>query len=139
LGLKVIEPAVKPFACHLRQTGIVELQPFPQPVVPSDKGALSRLLRAPNEFLGEELLQRRDEFCLGIGFPIGRHEKSRVVLLTGMAPEKIFSIVEQKMPLSLACELGLQTLVDQFDKIRIIGRLTSFNRRSWSEKQSEQK
>ena len=71
LGLKVIEPAVKPFACHLRQTGIVELQPFPQPVVSGDKGALSRLPRAPNEFLGEELLQRRVEFCLWSVFPSG--------------------------------------------------------------------
>ena len=43
------------------------------------------------------------------------------------------------MPLSLASELGLRTLVDQFDKIRIIGRLTRIDRRSWSEKQNEQK
>jgi hypothetical protein len=127
LGLKIIEPAVKPFACHPRQTGIVELQPFPQPVISSDKGALSRLPRAPNKFIGEKLLQRRIEFRLWIGFPIGRHEKSRVVLLTGIAPEKIFSIVEQKMPLSLASELGLQTLADQLNKITIPGRLTSIN------------
>ena len=43
------------------------------------------------------------------------------------------------MPLSFAGELGLQTLVDQFDKIGILGRLTSINRRGWSEKQYEQK
>ena len=43
------------------------------------------------------------------------------------------------MPLSLAGELGLQTLVDQFDKIDIVGRLTCINRRDWSEKQHEQK
>jgi len=42
------------------------------------------------------------------------------------------------MPLSLAGELGLRTLVDQFDKIRISGRLTSIDLRSWSEKQNEQ-
>jgi hypothetical protein len=100
---------------------------------------LSRLLRAPNEFIGEELLQSRVEFCLWIGFPIGRHEKPRVVLLTGLAAKQILSVVEQKMPLSLAGELGLQTLVDQFDKVGIFGRLTRINRRSWSEKQQEQK
>ena len=43
------------------------------------------------------------------------------------------------MPLSLAGELGLQTLVDQFDKVGIFGRLTSINRQGWSEKQNEQK
>ena len=42
------------------------------------------------------------------------------------------------MPLSLVGELGLRSLVDQFDKIRIIGRLTRIDRRSWSEKQNEQ-
>jgi hypothetical protein len=107
-------------------------------MVPGDKGALSRLLRAPNEFLRKELLQRRVEFCLRVSLPIGRHEKSRVVLLTGMAPENIFSIVEQKMPLSLAGEFGLQTLVDQSGKIGAIGRLTRLNRREWSKKQNEQ-
>jgi hypothetical protein len=107
-------------------------------VVPGNKGTLSRLLRAPNEFLGEELLQRRVEFCLWVSFPIGRYEKSRVILLAGIAPEKIFSIVKQKMPLSLAGELSLRTPVDQFDKIRIIWRLTRTNRQGWSEKQREQ-
>ena len=43
------------------------------------------------------------------------------------------------MPLSLAGELRLQTLVDQFDKVGILGRLTSINRRGWCEKQDEQK
>ena len=43
------------------------------------------------------------------------------------------------MPLSLVGELGLQTLVNQFDKIGILGRLTGINRRGWSEKQNEQK
>ena len=53
-----------------------------------------------------------------VSFPIGRHEKSRVVLLAGIASEKIFSIVKQKVPLSVAGELGLQTFADQFDKMR---------------------
>jgi hypothetical protein len=138
VGLEIIEPSVKPFACQLRQTGIVELQPFPQPVVPGDKGALSRLIRAPNEFLGEELLQRCVEFCLWVSFPIGRHEKSRVVLFTGMAPEKIFSIVKKEMPLSLARELGVQTLIDQLNKIGVLGRLTRINRQGWKKKENEQ-
>jgi hypothetical protein len=42
------------------------------------------------------------------------------------------------VPLSFAGELGLQTLVDQFDKIGILGRLTCINRRGWREKQNEQ-
>ena len=42
------------------------------------------------------------------------------------------------MPLSLAGEFGLRTLVDQFDKIRIIGRFTRINRRGGSEKQNEE-
>jgi hypothetical protein len=107
-------------------------------VVPGDKGALSRLLRAPDEFLGEELLQRRVEFCLGIGFPIGRHEKSRVILLAGKAAEHILSVMEEKMPLSLAGKLGLPTLLDEFDKIRIIGRHTSIDLQGWNETQHEQ-
>ena len=41
------------------------------------------------------------------------------------------------MPLSLPGELGLQTLVDQFDKVTILGRLTRINRQGWSEKQHE--
>lgn len=44
-------------------------------------------------------------------------------MLAGVAAKQILSVVEQEMPLSLAGELGLRTLVDQFDKIRIIGRL----------------
>jgi len=99
---------------------------------------LSRLPRAPDEFLGEELLQRRVEFRLWISFSIGRHKKSRVVLLTGVATKQILPVVEQKMPLSLASELGVQTLVDQLNKIGILGRLTSINRRRWREKQREQ-
>ena len=43
------------------------------------------------------------------------------------------------MPLSIAGELGLQTLVDQFDKVGILGRLTRIYRRGWREKQYEQK
>jgi hypothetical protein len=99
---------------------------------------LSRLPRAPNKLLGEELLQRRVEFCLWISFPIGRHEKPRVVLLTCVAAKQILSVVEQEMPLSLAGELGLQTLVDQFDKVGILGRLTSIDRQNWNEKQNGQ-
>ena len=89
--------------------------------------------------MGKELLQRRVEFCLWIGFPIGRQEKPLAILFAGVAAKQILSVVEQEMPLSLAGELGLHTLVDQFDKISIIGRLTSINRQSWSEKQNEQK
>ena len=114
------------------------MHPFTQPVVPGDKGALRRLIRTPNEFLGEELLQRCVEFCLWVSLPIVRHEKSRVVLLTGMAPKQIFSIVEQKMPLSLASELSLQTLVDQFDKVSILGRPTRVNRQGRKKKENEQ-
>src|SRR5580765_587528 len=107
LGLKLGNPSFEPFACHLRQTGIVELQPLLQPVVPCDKGALSRLIRAPNEFIREELLQRRIEFCLWVSFPIWRHKKSRVVLLTGMAPKEVFSIVKQEVPFTVVRQLGL--------------------------------
>ena len=103
-------------------------------MVPGDKGTLSRLLRAPNKFIGKELLQRRVELCLWVSLPIWRHEKSRIVLLTGMAPKQILSVMEQEMPLPFAGELDLQTLVDQFDKIGILGRLTSINRRGGSEK-----
>jgi hypothetical protein len=137
MGLEVTEPAVKPFAGHLRQAGIVELQPFPQPVVPGDKGALGRLIRAPNEFLREELLERRVEFCLWVRLPIGRHEKTGVVLFAGVSSKQILSVMEQKMPLSLASESGLQTFVDQFDKIGILGRLTRVNRQGWKNKQNE--
>ncbi len=38
------------------------------------------------------------------------------------------------MPLPFTGELGLQTLVDQFDKIGILGRLIRINRRGWKEK-----
>jgi hypothetical protein len=100
---------------------------------------LSRLLRAPNELIGEELLQRRIEFCLRIGFPTGRHKKSRVVLLAGIAAKQILSVMEQEMPLSLAGEPGLQTFTDQFEKISILGRFAGINRQGWSEKQNEQK
>ncbi len=114
------------------------MQPFPQPVVPGDKGALCRLLRTPNEFLREELLQRRIKFCLWVSFPIGRHKKSLVVLLTGVAAKQILSVVEQEMPLSLTGKLGLQTLVNQFKKIRIIESLSRINLQGRNEKQHEQ-
>jgi hypothetical protein len=42
------------------------------------------------------------------------------------------------MPLSLVDELGLQTLVDQFDELGVLGRLTGIDRRGWREKQNEQ-
>lgn len=106
-------------------------------MVSSDKGALSRLIRAPNEFLREELLQRRVKFCLWVSFPIGRHEKPWVVLFTGMAPENIFSIVKQKVPFTVVRQLGLQSLIDQFDKIGILGRLTRINRQGWKKKENE--
>jgi len=43
------------------------------------------------------------------------------------------------MPFTLTGELGLRTLIDQFGKVGILGRLISINRQSWSEKQREQK
>jgi len=55
-----------------------------------------------------------------------------------MAPKQILSVMEQEMPLPFTGELGLQTLVDQFDKIGILRKLTCINRRGWREKQNEQ-
>ena len=43
------------------------------------------------------------------------------------------------MPLSFAGELGLRTLVDQFDKIMICGKLIRINRRGRSQEQDERK
>jgi hypothetical protein len=106
-------------------------------VVSGDKGALSRLSRSTNEFLGEKLRQCRIELCLWIGFPIGRHEKSRVILFTGIAPEKIFSIVKQKVPFTFSGKLDLPTIVDQVGKIGILGRLARSNWQGWKESQSE--
>jgi hypothetical protein len=139
LGLKIGEPPLEPLAGLGWEAGFIKCKALLQPGIPRDERTLSRLLRAPNEIIGEELLQRRVKFCLWIGFPIGRHEKSRVVLLAGVAAKQILSVVEQEVPLSLTGELGLQTLVDQFDKVGILGRLTSINRQGWSEKQNEKK
>ena len=55
-----------------------------------------------------------------------------------MAPKQIFSIVKKEMPLSLARELGVQTLIDQLNKIGVLGRLTRINRQGWKKKENEQ-
>ena len=139
MSLKIGIPPIEPLAGNRREAGFIKCEALLQPGIPGNECTLSRLLRAPNEFIGEELLQRRVEFCLWISFPIGRHEEPRVVLLAGVATKQIISIVEQEMPFSLVGDLGLQTLVNQFHKVGVLGRRTGINRRGWSEKQNEQK
>ena len=41
------------------------------------------------------------------------------------------------MPLSFIGELGLQTLVDQFDKVGIFGMAICTNRQGWKESQRD--
>ena len=138
LGLEVCEPALEPFAGHRWEAMLVETQSIPQPGIPGDKRALSRLLRPSNEFIGKKLLQRRIELRLRIDLPVRRHEESGVVLLADIAPPHILAIVKQQMPLSLASKLSLDRLTDEFRYIEIARSLLGLRRRRMSEKQADQ-
>ena len=59
-------------------------------------------------------------------------------MFAGVAAKQILSIVKQEVPLSLTGKPGLQTLVDEFDEIRILWRLTRIYQRDWKEKEREQ-
>ena len=113
-------------------------QSIPQPGIPGDKRALSRLLRPSNEFIGKKLLQRRIELRLRIDLPVRRHEEPGVVLLADIAPPHILAIVKQQMPLSLASKLSLDRLTDEFRYIEIARSLLGLRRRRMSEKQADQ-
>jgi len=95
------------------------LQLLFQPVVAGDERALGRLSRATDQFSGEELCKGRRKLSGRIRLPIGRQEKSWIILFALISAEEPLPVVQQQMPFTLPRKLGLLGLIDELFEIQL--------------------
>jgi len=111
LRFKSRKPPLKPFADHRHQLFVVKGKLFPEPGIPCDKGALSRLLGSTDKVRRKELCQCGGKLCIGVRLAVWRHEEAPLVLLAGVAAEQIAAIVQQKPPFTLIRQSSLAGLL----------------------------
>jgi hypothetical protein len=87
-------------------------------MVPRDEGALCRLLRAADYFIGKKSGEGRSEFSLRIRLAVRRHEEPRIILHAGESAEPVSVVMKQNMPFPFVGETGRCGLFNQFGEIR---------------------